>query len=138
MQILTNTSRKVAVLLETNEQIPAFVSGGFSGLLVRRRMDIVLPLMLRKGCLQTINQFISLRAGTFFRFSHYFSFLSLSVFISQALALHRNFFPLRHSFCHSFLPSLIFSFQSLCSSSVIFNTLLPKHRCMPEAETKRL
>ena len=79
MQILANMSRKVAVLLETNEQIPMDVSWGFSTLLVKKGMDIVLPLTHWKGCLQTITLFISLRAGTFFFFSHYFSlFHSLS------------------------------------------------------------
>lgn len=74
-------------------------------------MDIVLPLTHWKGCLQTIKQFISPRVGTFFLSSHYFSSLSLSIFISQALALPS---PLHHPLSHSLLPSLSVFLSQTC------------------------
>lgn len=141
MQILVNTSRKVPVLLETNEWIPAVVSWGFYGLLVKKGMDIVLRLIHWKNSLQTMNQFISLRVGTFFRFSHYFSSLSLSIFISQALALHQTTSPPSPSVSQSVTPLASFIFLSqthVCSLSVILNAPFPEHGRMPEMETKRL
>lgn len=116
------------------------MSWGFSALLAKKGMDIVLPLIHGKGCLQTINQFISLRVGTVFLFSHYFSSFSRSIFISQALALHQNHLPsLPHHLRQSLLSSLLFISQTcVCSPSIIFYTLFPERRCMPKTETKRL
>lgn len=103
-------------------------------------MDIVLPLTHWKGCLQTINQFISLREGTFFFFSHYsslFHFLS-----SSPKHLHYTTTPssLLHPLSHWLLSYLLLSLSRtcVCSPSIIFNTAFPEQRCMPEMETKRL
>lgn len=81
----------------------------------------------------------SLRAGTFSFFSHYFS-LSLSVFISQVLALHQPPPPSLLPLSHSLLPSPLLSLSRtcVCSPSIIFSALFPEHSCMPETETKRL
>lgn len=116
------------------------MSWGFSTLLVKKGMDIVLPLTHWKGCLQTINQFISQRAGTFFFFSHYFAlfhFLS-----SSPKHLHYATTPssLLHPLSHRLLSYLLLSLSQtcVCSPSIIFSTPFPEQRCMPEMETKKV
>lgn len=107
------------------------MSWGFSTLLVKKGMDIVLPLTLKR--LSANYQPIHLSDSL----SHYFS-LSLSNFISQVLALRPTFFfsPL---LTHSSPPVLLSLSQThVCSPSIIFNTPFPEQRCMPEMETKRL
>ena len=123
------------------------VSWGFSTLLAKKGMDIVLSLTHRKGCLQTINQFISLRAETFFFFSHYFSSLftfclHLPSTCTPPIPLLPS--PLLCSLSHSLTPLLLsspllpFSRTCVCSPSIILNTPFPERRCMPATETKRL
>lgn len=107
------------------------MSWGFATLLVKKGVDIVLPLTHWKGCLQTINQFI------FVIHSHYFSLFAFYLHLpSTCTSPTPPVFSLTYSPFFSLLLSL--SQTRVCSPSIIFNTPFPEHRCMPELETKRL
>lgn len=133
VKILANMSRKVACVIGDKWIDPHGCVLGIRYLISEEGgVDIVLPLTHWRGCLQTINQFISAIH------SHYFS---LCLHLPSTCTLpaplpHHPLFSLTYSPFSSLFLSL--SQTRVCSPSIIFNMPFPEHRCMPESQTKRL
>lgn len=105
------------------------MSWGFSALLAKKGMDIVLLLTLER--LSANYQPIHLsESKNIFLLLSLFLTLTLSIFISQTLALHQTPSPLFSFtliFTHSLTP-LLSSFPHVCSPSIIFSTPFPERR----------
>lgn len=100
-------------------------------------MDIVLPVIHWKSCLQTINQFIS-ESGNISPLLSLFLFpFTFYLHLSSTCTPPDRLPSLILSVSHSSLLLLVISPTCVCSPSIIFYAF-PERSCVPKTETKRL